>query len=118
KKGASLLDKPRRVHVSWAGSSADAEGMAVILHTLHILTGDVPTFSRGKMTRIRAGSEPTVVRFPDPIGNVKVRHVGHPEPVTIPRFMSSLEEVTLKGGLTEKVLNELSIHITKLGLTR
>lgn len=118
KKGVSLLDRADQVHVSWAGSSADAEGLAVILHTLHILTGDVPTFKKGEFSQVRAGSDPMMVRFPDPIGTVKVRHVGHPEPITIPRFIHGLEEVTLRGGLTEKLLNRLSVLMTRIGVTR
>lgn len=118
KKGAGMLDEAREVHVSWAGTYADSDGYAVQLHILHILTGLVPTFKDGRLTKVRAGTEPKTVRFPEPIGPVQVRHTGHPEPLTIPRYIPGLEHVTLSGGLTEGVLNRLSLLLTRLGLTR
>ena len=118
KKGAGLLDEAKEVHVSWAGSYADSDGYAVQLHLLHILTGHVPTFKHGALTKIRAGTEPKTVHFPAPIGPVQVRHTGHPEPLTIPRYIPGLEHVTLKGGLADGILNMLTILLTRLGLTR
>ena len=117
KKGAQMLDTVEKVHISWLGSAADAEGLAVILHTMHIFTGRVPTFSGGKRRDIPAGSGSRTVRFPAPLGRVSVYHVGHPEPVTIPRFLPGVTEVTCRGGLTETFLNYVSIGICRLGLT-
>lgn len=118
KKGVNMLDRAREIDISWIGASADAEGFAVILHTLHILTGEVPTFRGGKHTTIKAGTEPKRVRFPEPIGTVTVRHVGHPEPLTIPKFIPGLEKVTLRGGLAEHFLDRLGVLVARLGLTR
>jgi lysine 6-dehydrogenase len=117
KKGAQLLDAAKNVHISWVGSAADAEGLAVILHTMHIFTGQVPTFSDGKPLDIKAGSGRRRVRFPAPLGDVAVYHVGHPEPVTIPRFLPGVMEATCQGGLTETFLTYVSIGISRLGLT-
>lgn len=118
KKGTELLDSASQVHISWAGASADAEGMAVILHIMHIFTGLVPTFANGTWQQVRAGSGRRMVTFPEPVGEVAVYHVGHPEPVTIPRFLPGLQEVSLRGGLAEGFLNYVSIGIARLGLTR
>lgn len=118
KKGAQLLDTAEKIHISWAGASADAEGLAVILHTMHIFTGKIPTFVDGTWRLIRAGSGRRSVRFPDPMGAVAVYHVGHPEPVTIPRFLPGVQEVTLRGGLAETFLTYLGIGVARLGLTR
>lgn len=117
KKGAALLDTAKEVHIAWVGSSADSEGFAVMLHTMHIFTGKVPTFSKGMTTWVQAGTGRRAVRFPEPLGVVNVYHVGHPEPVTLPRFMPGLTDVTLRGGLTEPFLNWLSIAISRVGLT-
>jgi lysine 6-dehydrogenase len=118
RKGVSLLDSAKQIHISWAGASADAEGLAVILHTMHIFTGRVPTFAGGAWQEVLAGSGRQVVTFPQPVGSVTVYHVGHPEPVTIPRFLPGVEEVSLRGGLAESLLTSLSIAIARLGLTR
>lgn len=117
RKGVDMLDSAREVHVAWCGASADSEGYAVVLHTMHIFTGRVPTFSGGTMTRAAAGTGRKMVTFPDPIGAVPVYHVGHPEPVTIPRFIPGLQEVSLRGGLTEGFLNWLAVTVARLGLT-
>jgi lysine 6-dehydrogenase len=118
KKATQLLDVAEKIQISWAGASADAEGLAVILHTMHIFTGKVPTFVDGTWQRLPAGSGRRSVHFPDPMGAVAVYHVGHPEPVTIPRFMPGVQEVSLRGGLTESFLTYVGIGIARLGLTR
>ncbi|MHB8781250.1 MAG: saccharopine dehydrogenase family protein, partial [Candidatus Geothermincolia bacterium] len=46
-----------------------------------------------------------------------VYHVGHPEPVTIPRYFNT-PTVTLKGGLVEEYLTQLAKVVNKLHLTR
>ncbi|MGE5576995.1 MAG: saccharopine dehydrogenase C-terminal domain-containing protein, partial [Syntrophothermus sp.] len=57
------------------------------------------------------------VSFPAPLENVTVYHLGHPEPVTIPRFIKGVKVVTLKGGLTEPFLNRLAVGIARMRLT-
>ena len=117
RKGANMLDTAREIHIAWAGASADSEGFAVVLHTMHIFTGQVPTFTGGQWKTVPAGSGRQLVTFPDPLGQVAVFHVGHPEPVTIPRFIPGLQEVSLRGGLTEPFLNWLAAVVARLGLT-
>ncbi|OPL16851.1 MAG: hypothetical protein AVO39_00845 [delta proteobacterium MLS_D] len=102
--------------VYWGCHAADTVGKAVTLHTIHIFTGFVPTFRDGRTCRIPAGSGKEKIRFPDPVGDVTVYHVGHPEPVTLPRNLP-LRAVTLKGGLKEQYLNELSLLLNRSGLT-
>lgn len=118
KKGTAILDEARKVHIAWAGALADADGTASILHALHIFTGKVPSFIGGKHLEVQAGSAAEIVTFPKPIGPVKVYNTGHPEPVTIPRFIEGLEEVTLRGGLTEGLVTRLALILTRAGLTR
>lgn len=114
---ADALDAVEAAHIAWAGSSADSEGMAVVLHTMHIFSRRVTTYTGGRWVDVPAGTEPERVSFPDPIGPVTVFHVGHPEPVTLPRFLPGLREVRLKGGLSEPSLNFLAVAFGRLGLT-
>lgn len=118
KKGAAMLDEAKKIHIAWVGALADADGVATVLHALHIFTGDVPTFSHGRQTTVRAGSGKEIVAFPHPIGPVDVYHTGHPEPITIPRFIPGLDEVTLRGGLTEALVSRLTLMLTRMGLTK
>lgn len=117
-RGVRLLDTAREAHIAWAASVTDSEGFAVILHTLHMLTGHVPTFVNGRAQTVLAGSGRRVVDFPPPMGRVAVFHVGHPEPVTLPRFLPQLQTVTLRGGLAERTLQGVATLLVRLGLTR
>lgn len=117
RRGVDSLDAAEDVDIAWAGSAADSRGFAVVLHTIHIFTGQVPTWMNGRQVRVPAGSGTLRLRFPPPLGEVAVFHVGHPEPVTIPRFIPGLRQVTLRGGLTEPFLNRLGLWIAAAGLT-
>ncbi len=118
RRAADQLDEVDEIHVAWAGSASDSEGYAVILHTIHIFTGMVPSFQNGELVSVPAGSGRELVRFPDPVGDIYVYHLGHPEPVTLPRFLPGVKTVTLKGGLSEDELNRLAMFLNRVGLTR
>lgn len=106
------------VRVYWAGASSDAVGRAVVLHTLYAFDGDVPVAREGLLQQVRAGSGREPVRFPAPLGLVETSYLGHPEPVTMPRFLKGVRRVDLKGGLAERPLNSLGRTASRLGLTR
>ena len=116
--GADSLDQVDRINISWAGNSDDASGIAVILHTLHICEGLIPSFLEGSLQMIPAGSGREKVKFPEPIGEIHVYHVGHPEPITIPRYFPGISQVTLKGGINEDLLNKLAILLGKMRISR
>lgn len=118
RKAIDAMDTARRVNIAWAGSMDDSEGLAVIKHTLHIFNGKVPTYQDGQWKKVRAGSGKEVVEFPAPIGAVPVYHLGHPEPVTLPHFVSGLDEVTLKGGITPVWVNDLTVFMARTGMIR
>jgi len=115
--GADRLDEVEAVAVAWGGSASDSEGYAVILHTIHIFTGFVPTYQHGRHRLVQAGSDREPILFPDPVGMVNVYNLGHPEPVTIPKYIKT-PNVTLKGGLSEQELNQVARWIDKLHMTR
>ncbi|HEY8487570.1 MAG TPA: saccharopine dehydrogenase NADP-binding domain-containing protein [Thermaerobacter sp.] len=113
---AQRMDQVEAAHIAWAGSSADSRGWAVVLHTMHIFSGRVTTFAGGRWEEVPAGTGAERVLFPPPVGPVTVFHVGHPEPVTLPRFIPGLQEVRLKGGLSEPALNRLAVSFGRWGL--
>ena len=67
--------------------------------------------------RVAAGTARERVRFPAPVGDVDVYHVGHPEPVTLPLAFPDVRRVTLKGGLSERLLSELAVGLGRIGAT-
>lgn len=115
-KAVRELDQAEHIHIYWAGSPLGPTGLAVILHTLHIFVGEIPSYQNGEWVNVKAGSGRQVVNFAD-LGDVTQFHVGHPEPVTIPRYVEGLKTVTLKGGLTDHFMNELSVLIGNTGFT-
>lgn len=115
-KGAALLDEAREVHMSWAAAFAGVEGFASIPHVIHAFTGQVPTYMDGRPALVRAGTGGERVKFPDPLGAVWVSHCGHPEPVTMPRFIEGLTDVTLRGGVVEGLLNSFVIALGRIRL--
>lgn len=117
RKGYEELDQVESIRVYWAGSAGDSAGFAVILHTIHIFTGMVTSFRDGKHLEVKAGSEMEEVEFPAPLGRVRTYHLGHPEPVTLPRYLEGVQEVTLKGGLAENYLNGLAKLVAAMRLT-
>lgn len=117
RKGYDELEDVEAINVYWAGSSGDSEGLAVILHTIHIFTGDVISYQDYKFVNVKAGSGKEVVEFPAPLGQVTTFHLGHPEPVTLPRYLKGVGEVTLKGGLAENYLNSVAKLLVGLGLS-
>ncbi len=118
RKGYEELEEVEAINIYWSASAADSEGLAVILHTMHIFTGKVTSFQDGSFVSIKAGSEKEAVDFPPPMEMVNTFHLGHPEPVTIPRYLKGVKEVTLKGGLAENYLSYLSKLVSALGLTQ
>lgn len=111
---ANQMDKIEEAHIAWSGSSADAPGYAVMMHTLHIFMAKITTFRDGEEKQINGGTEKEIVRFPAPIGELPVYSVGHPEPVTIPRFIKGIKIVTLKGGLLERELAGASVALARI----
>ncbi len=118
KKGAASMDRPRRVNVSWFGGADDAGGYANYQHAVHIFCGKVPSFENGREILVRSGSGKEIVWFPPPCGPLPVYYTGHAEPVTIPKSIPELQEVTLKGGIWPNWLARAGILLERAGLIR
>lgn len=104
------------VNIGWFGSAADSKGLAVVMHLLHTVTGEVPMYLEGRLTKVRAGSSPAVFEFPF-IGKLKLYYVGHPEPLTIPSHLRVSRNVTVRGGLVPAWQNGLLRTLVGMRLT-
>ncbi|MFX1470626.1 MAG: saccharopine dehydrogenase family protein [Promethearchaeota archaeon] len=109
KMGANQLDKVESIRVLWFEDSGETIGFGQLAHWAHIAMGNVPQFIDGKWTNIRALTDREIVRFPAPLGSIPLYYVGHPEPVTLPRYIET-EEAICKGG----ILPESDIQLTKI----
>ncbi|MEW6276879.1 MAG: saccharopine dehydrogenase NADP-binding domain-containing protein [Bacillota bacterium] len=114
--GARQMDHPAEIELTWVGSSADSEGLAVIKHVVHAVTRNVPMYENGEWRDVPALSGVAEVAFPAPIGTVSAYFCGHPEPVTLPRFISGLQRVVVRGYLLPADLQQLINTLITLGL--
>jgi saccharopine dehydrogenase-like NADP-dependent oxidoreductase len=115
-KAASELDEPLDCDLTWVGSTSDAEGQAVILHVLHAVTRSTPSYINRSWVDIPALTHHRWVEFPRPIGRVRAYVCGHPEPVTLPRFMPQLRSVVLRGYLLPHEIQDITRGMIDLGL--
>ena len=117
KYGARGIE-PEKIETSWVWTAVDPlMGPAIIYHFFHAISGEVPTYIDGRWVKVKALSEPEVVEFPAPFGRIEVANVGHPEPVTIPRYIRGVKKVTNKGTVWPKLLADLAKTFAMIGLT-
>jgi len=115
--GYDSLDRTTDINIGWSGSAADASGIAVISHVFHAVTGEVPMYLDGKLEYVPARQFKREIEFPEPISRIETYFVGHPEPITIPRYLKGVKNVTLRGALVPEWQNHLVSQFADIGLT-
>ncbi len=113
---ARQMDAAEEIDMTWVGSASDSEGIAVIKHVLHAVTRRTPMYEDYRWVEVPALTGEKAVPFPEPIGTVNAYYCGHPEPVTLPRFMDGLKRVSLRGYLLPQELNQLTKTLIDLEL--
>jgi lysine 6-dehydrogenase len=88
---AGQLDHVRRVDINVYQPLNAGGGEAVLKHMLYVISGEVASWRQSSQVMLPACSEAHMVEFPR-YGQVKVWNMGHTEPVTLPRFITGLEE--------------------------
>lgn len=117
KLGANMLDEVEKIHTAWLISGTDFRGLAALIHGAHSMYGEVPTYQEGRYTQVQAlvdGEEE--LEFPEPFGKVKAFHVGHPEPITLPRYLKDVEYVDDKGVFHPPFIRDLILKMGEIGL--
>lgn len=115
KYASNKMDKVDDIRILWAESGIDPTGPAAVAHWFHITSGDVPMFINRRWVRVKGLSGPEVVEFSPPIGKLEVRYTGHSEPVTLPRYIKGVKNVTIKGALFPVRMMELYKTLTDVG---
>jgi lysine 6-dehydrogenase len=95
---ANHLDRVDEIHLFWVVSIAELAGAAWD-HSLHMVTGKIPQYLDGKLEYVDGGTGEEIATFLEPLGTCQVRYVGHPQPITIPRYIDGVKKVVIKGAL-------------------
>lgn len=113
---ADKMDQVDEVRLLWGYALNDPAGPSVLAHMFHALRGDVPQYLDGKLVNVPAGSGgEEIVDFMEPYGKCPVYYLGHPEPITIPRYIKGIKTVVNKGCFLPLWVNELFFDFIKRG---
>ena len=103
---ANQLDRVDDIALFWVVSIAELAGAAWD-HSLHMTIGKIPQYLDGKLEYVEGGTGEETAHFLEPLGTCQVRYVGHPQPLTIPRYIQGVERVVIKGALIPSWVDQL-----------
>ncbi len=103
---ADQLDTVEEVYLYWVVAIAELSGAAWD-HSLHMTLGKVPQYINGELVHVEGGSDVIAEDFLEPLGTCHLRYVGHPQPLTIPKYIEGVKNVIIKGGLIPLWVDEL-----------
>ena len=116
--GASQMTSVKEVKVFVVRSIEEGGGGAIPYHMMHCFLGKIPIFKNGRFEKAQGlvdGEE--YVTLPPPIGQVPVWYFGHPETVTIPRYIKGVQNVCCKGSYLPQYFRDELVKMEALGLT-
>jgi lysine 6-dehydrogenase len=103
---ADRLDQVDEIYLYWVVSIAELAGAAWD-HSLHMTLGKIPQYIDGKLVYVEGGTGEVAEQFLEPLGICHVRYVGHPQPLTLPRYIKGVKNVIIKGALIPLWVDEL-----------
>jgi lysine 6-dehydrogenase len=103
---ADRLDSVDDIYLYWVVAIAELAGAAWD-HSLHMTLGKVPQYLNGELVHVEGGTEVTAEKFLEPLGVCHVRYVGHPQPLTIPKYIKGVKNVIIKGALIPLWVDEM-----------
>jgi len=103
---ADHLDRVDEIALFWVVSIAELAGAAWD-HSLHMTIGKIPQYLDGKLEYVEGGTGEETATFLEPLGTCQVRYVGHPQPLTIPRYIKGVKTVVIKGALLPSWVDQL-----------
>jgi lysine 6-dehydrogenase len=104
---ANRLDRVDEIALYWVVSIADLGEGAAWDHSLHMVKGDVPQYLDGNLEYVPGGTGEEIVKFLEPLGECLISYVGHPQPLTIPRYIKGVKRVVIKGALIPRWVDQL-----------
>jgi lysine 6-dehydrogenase len=112
---ANRLDRVDDIYLYWVVAIAELAGAAWD-HGLHMTLGKIPQYLNGELVHVEGGTEVVAEEFLEPLGTCHVRYVGHPQPLTIPRYIKGVKNVIIKGALIPPWVDELIKEQKETGL--
>jgi saccharopine dehydrogenase (NAD+, L-lysine-forming) len=103
---ADRLDEVDDIYLYWVVSIAELAGAAWD-HSLHMTLGKIPQYINGELVYVEGGTEVVTEQFLEPLGTCHVRYVGHPQPLTLPKYIKGVKNVIIKGALIPLWVDEL-----------
>jgi lysine 6-dehydrogenase len=103
---ADRLDSVDDIYLYWVVAIAELAGAAWD-HSLHMTLGKVPQYMNGELVQVEGGTDVVAEEFLEPLGTCHVRYVGHPQPLTIPKYIKGVKNVIIKGALIPLWVDEL-----------
>jgi saccharopine dehydrogenase (NAD+, L-lysine-forming) len=103
---ADRLDEVEDIYLYWVVSIAELAGAAWD-HSLHMTLGKIPQYINGELVYVEGGTEVVAEQFLEPLGTCHVRYVGHPQPLTLPKYIKGVKNVIIKGALIPLWVDEL-----------
>ena len=103
---ADRLDEVDDIYLYWVVSIAELAGAAWD-HSLHMTLGKIPQYINGELVYVEGGTDAVAEKFLEPLGTCHVRYVGHPQPLTIPKYITEVKNVIIKGALIPLWVDEL-----------
>lgn len=103
---ADRLDEVDEIYLYWVVSIAELAGAAWD-HSLHMTLGKIPQYIDGALVEVEGGTEVVAEQFPEPLGTCHIRYVGHPQPLTIPKYIKGVKNVIIKGALIPLWVDEM-----------
>jgi len=98
-------------------SIEEEAGGAIPYHMMHCWLGEIPIFKNGRFQKARGlidGEE--YAKFPEPFGQSAVYYFGHPETVTLPRYIKGIKNVCCKGSFFPAEFRDALLQLQSLGL--
>jgi saccharopine dehydrogenase-like NADP-dependent oxidoreductase len=103
---ADRLDCVDDIYLYWVVSIAELAGAAWD-HSLHMTLGKIPQYLNGELVHVEGGTGEVEAEFLEPLGTCNLRYVGHPQPLTIPKYIKDVKNVIIKGALIPRWVDEL-----------
>ena len=115
---SNILDTVEDITIYVTRGIKEEAGLAIPYHMMHCWLGEIPVFLNGKFERKKGladGEE--YVNFPAPFGQTPVYYFGHPETVTLPRYIKGVKNVACKGTFYPPEFRSALLNMHSAGLT-
>lgn len=112
---ADQLDEVEEIHTAWVMTASDPGGLALSYHLLHSLSHRALTYQDGRVVEVRSFVDGRQrLSFPEPVGEIDVFHVGHPEPLTLMRSFPEARCIDDKASFAPPEVNDWILALGRI----